>query len=125
MQHHTYPLPPLYLTEIIERAKADHTHRCDEACRDSSWSVDFCERMRQENKGLLDTPVIVKIEEGHGRHECDKECELRSTARGYKCMRSCDDSDWIVELCYHERGWHAVYGVKRHGDIQNVSLWMD
>ena len=122
MQHVTYPLPPLYLAEIIEKARADHVHHCDEWCAEAGGK--YCARALGDNEALLDTPVIVKISEGHGRHECDTDCDTRYFIAG-RCMRSCDDSDWIVEVCYSSRGWHAIYGVKRHGDVQNVSLWAD
>ena len=120
MQHHTYPLPPLFLTEILDQAKADHTHVCEDFCQEMDGR--YCSLA--DNDNLLDTPVLVKIEEGHGRHECDNDCATRNFIAG-RCMRHCDDSDWVVEVCYSKRGWHAVYGVKRHGDVQHVSLWMD
>jgi len=64
------------------------------------------------------------------------------------CMRSCDDSDWIVTMSYpgydavfndnvqpddmveyarvrNGRPPHAVYGITRGDDVQHISLWMD
>lgn len=127
-----YPLPPLFLTEIIE---------------------DY-----QDLRGLQDVQVI-KIEEGHGKHVHDDPddpngCQWverydNATNRYIRvprppgwtpCMLDCDDSDWIVHLDYsgaeaHEKisktlfhpaeRPHAVYGVKRHGDVQRASLWCD
>lgn len=121
MQHKTYPLPPLFLTEILDKARADHVHECDEFC--SEYDGKYCGAA--DNAALLDTPVIVKISEGHGRHECDGACRKSGTSNGYQCLRHCDDSDWVVEVRYSSRGWHAVYGIKRHGDVQDVSLWAD
>jgi hypothetical protein len=68
-------------------------------------------------------PVIVEITEGHGRHQCDDDCTLSSYTG--KCLRSCEDSDWVVDLRYHTCGWGALYGIKRHGDVQHISLWAD
>ena len=70
-------------------------------------------------------PVVVSIQEGNGWHEHDENCEIVSRSGGYKCMKDCDDCDWIVELQYHTAGYHAVYCVKRAGDVQHVHLWMD
>lgn len=119
MQHHNYPLPPLFLTEILDRAKADHTHVCEEFCLESEGR--YCSL--HENNFLLDTPTIVEILPGNGRHECDANC--KRTPSFPTCVLHCDDSDWIVEVCYSKKGWHAIYGVKRHGDVQDVSLWAD
>lgn len=147
MQITRYPLPPLFLTEIIEKAKADHTHVCDDWCLEDDGGeycgAACCRRSKADNEQLLDVPEIVKIEAGHGRHVHDSPddpegCQWRETydkatgryvrvpnTTGIKCMRDCDDSDWVVELRYSRRGWHAIYGVKRHGDVQHVSLWAD
>ena len=129
MQVKTYPLPPLFLSEVIERAKADHTHQCDDYCLDTDGGkyggAALCRESREENNGLLDEPVVVRIDEGYGRHQCDGDCKPQATANGRRCLSHCEDSDWVVEVCYHANGWHAIYGVKRHGDVQNVSLWAD
>lgn len=144
-----YPLPPLFLTEILERAKADHTHVCDDWCADKLGG-EFCKSSKANNERLLDVPTIVKIEQGHGRHVHDDPEDMtgcgwrdreihnpdslprwtvvreRRPATGYGCcIRDCDDSDWIVTVCYSRNGWWATYGVKRAGDIQNVDLWMN
>lgn len=121
MQITKYPLPPLFLGEVLDRAKADHTHQCDDYCR---AEPSFCSRGKADNHMLLDVPEVVEIKEGNGRHQCDQECADRIARRG-KCLEHCADSDWIVEVRYSENGWHAIYGIKRHGDVQDVSLWAD
>lgn len=133
----TYPLPPLFLTEVIDKCREQHTHVCDEMCEEDDGYH------RYSSKHSCDMePVIVKIEEGYGRHVHDPDDDIHGCGwRGgdycdYKgvwherrvphtCMRDCDDSDWIVDLQYHTSGYRAVYGVKRAGDIQEVSLWMN
>jgi hypothetical protein len=140
-----YPLPPLFLTEIIQKAKSDHTHQCESHCAEDDFGRELCESSRLDNQGLLDVPVIVKIEAGYGRHIHDdpedvngcnyQDYEVQDKASGRwiverrkkwaGCMNHCDDSDWIVTLQYHRSGWQAVYGIKRAGDVQDVQLWMD
>ena len=140
-----YPLPPLFLTEIIERAKTDHTHQCDDFCRDGQIGTDCCRTSLENDKGLLDVPIVVKIEPGHGRHihsdpedvngcnfydyevwsDAESRWVVTRRRKPFRCMTDCDDSDWIVHLQYHQQGWQAVYGVKRHGDVQQVILWAD
>lgn len=120
MQHTNYPLPPLMLTEVIARARHDHEHRHNDGCVEDS---DYCQRATADNADLYDEPQIVSIAEGAGRHECDDTCEVSSYAG--KCLRHCEDSDWLVELEYSRRGWRALYGIKRAGDVQDVSLWAD
>jgi hypothetical protein len=141
-QVHNYPLPPLFLTEILERGVTDHTHVCDEYCNEE-WMMRSCASALADNEQLLEVSTIVKIEEGHGRHVCDhpddengcgwrdrwddatnREYRVRRT--GYdRCMRDCDNSDWVVTVCYSRRGWWATYGINRAGDVQDVSLWAD
>jgi hypothetical protein len=133
MQCKSYPLPPLFLTEIIERCRVDHTHICDDICLDHAGM----HRFSQEHSCDM-VPTIVSIKEGNGRHVHEESCKWRDCDRFNKatqqwetviiphdCSLDCDDSDWIVELCYHSNGYHAVYGIKRKGDVQDVSLWMD
>jgi hypothetical protein len=115
----SYPLPPLFLTPILEAAKNDHTHKCNADCAAEEWTRRFCAEGLADNKTLLDVPTIVRITEGAGRHVCDAECAAR-------CLRSCEDSDWVVEVCYSRNGWHAIYGVKYDGgDVPQISLWAD
>lgn len=142
----SYPLPPLFLGEILERGISDHRHVCDEWCKEDS-GTDYCGaaccvRSKSDNEKLLDVATIVSIVEGHGRHVHDdpddengcgwqdrwdsvNDREYRARRTGVGCMSDCDDSDWIVEVCYSTNGWRAVYGVKRAGDVQDVSLWCD
>lgn len=156
-QVHSYPLPPLFLAEILERGKADHTHVCDEGCADQGDGEDdkhcgaaWCRRRKAEDEQLLDVPTIVKIEAGHGRHVHDDPEDVngcgwrdrdvyhpdslprytvvreRRPATGYGCcIRDCNDSDWVVTVCYSSNEWWATYGVKRAGDVQDVDLWMN
>lgn len=118
-----YPLPPLFLTPILEAAKKDHTHVCDEWCAEDDGTkycgASACREGQADNAALLDVPTIVGIVEGRGRHVCDSECPAN-------CLRSCEDSDWVVEVCYSRNGWHAIYGVKYDGgDVPQISLWAD
>lgn len=122
MQTQRYPLPPLFLTEII-----DHYREIRQEC------------------GVTNVRVY-KIEEGYGVHVHDDPADQsgclwrekydRDTLRYVmvprlnerECLRWCEDSDWVVHLEYEDkRGqtWQAVYGVKRHGDVQQISLWAD
>jgi hypothetical protein len=114
MQHVSYPLPPLMLTPIIEQCRRDHTHQHRESCDDDP---EYC-AVSQLNDASNVEPFIVNIEAGYGRHECDPSCPDR-------CMRSCDDSDWVVTLQYSSKGWQAVYGITKHGDVQDIAIWMD
>lgn len=138
MQHVKCPLPPLFLTEIIDRCREDHTHVCNEECQEDPG---YCQRHSCDME-----PVIFRIDAGYGHHEHDPTedvdgCQWRDgeyqdvfgnlRERGelkrenHRCIRDYDDSDWIVELQYHTAGWCAVYGIKRAGDVQDIVLWMD
>jgi hypothetical protein len=117
-QHKTYPLPPLLLTEVIDRCRNDHTYQPE-----PEDEPEYQQRALDDSCDM--TPTIVKITEGYGRHDHDEVCRVRALQRQSRCLRHCDDSDWIVELQYHSKGYHAVYGIERHGDVQDVSLWMD
>lgn len=143
VQQVKYPLPPLFLTEVLERAVEDHRHKCDTFCDEDDFTRGLCERHRLEDVDLLDNPYIVSIQAGHGRHihddpDDENGCNysdyevmvegrwvVERRRKTFGCMNHCDDSDWIVEVCYNRRGYHAVYGIKRAGDVQDVSLWMD
>ena len=121
MQRKSYPLPPLFLTPVLDTAKNDHTHVCDTDCQAEDWTRRYCAEAREHNVQLLDVPTIVKITEGAGRHVCDADCPTAT-----RCLAHCEDSDWVVEVCYSSNGWHAIYGVKYDGgDVPQVSLWAD
>ncbi len=121
MQTQRYPLPPLFLTEIVDN---------------------YVEIRGDDARNVR----VYKIEEGYGVHVHDDPADQsgclwrerfdrdtntyvmvpRESERD--CLRWCEDSDWLVRLEYEDkRGqtWEALYGVKRHGDIQQFSLWAD
>ena len=121
MQTQRYPLPPLFLTEII---------------------ADYIQLRGDEARNVR----VCKIEEGYGYHVHDDPADQSGCLWREKydrdlmryvmvprpnerdCLRMCEDSDWVVHLKYEDkRGqtWQAVYGVKRHGDVQQISLWAD
>jgi len=121
MQTQRYPLPPLFLTEIIDNYV--------ETRGDDAQNVRVC-----------------RIEEGYGYHVHDDPADTSGCLWREKydfenlryvmvprpnerdCLRMYEDSDWLVSLEYEDkRGqtWEALYGVKRHGDIQTFSLWAD
>jgi hypothetical protein len=122
MQHVKYPLPPLMLGPIIEKCAEDHTHKHSEFC--ATEDAEYCGRTMKDNEQNI-TPVIVDIEAGYGRHECDNTCKTHRTHNGDQCFRSCEDSDWVVTLQYSSKGWQAVYGIMRAGDVQDILLWAD
>jgi hypothetical protein len=141
MQHKTYPLPPLLLSEVIDKCRDQHEYKGD----DRYESERSREYMRESACDI--EPFVVEIKEGHGRHECDPvddvngcqwctrerrdefgnwvEERVRKDDYAGGCYLECDDSDWVVTLQYSTRGWQAIYGIKRHGDVQDVSLWAD
>lgn len=148
VQHTVYPLPPLMLSEIIDDCREHYMCRVPpvppEYADDEFW---LCERNCQWHRDI--EPFIVSIEEGHGRHEHDSiedvsGCQYRwedyqdehgrwterralklEYAPGKRCMRDADDSDWIVTLQYRSSGAQAMYGVRRHGDVQHFCVWQD
>lgn len=116
MQHVNYPLPPLFLTEIIEKCQEDHAYH--------HYEDDSEELRKFRNRIAADmVPVVREILAGYGRHECDEVCRIREKERKVSCLKSCDDSDWIVTLQYSTKGYCATYGIKRAGDVQDVQLW--
>lgn len=60
---------------------------------------------------------LVSVRDGHGRHEHDESCATIP----FGCLRSCDDSDWIIEVEYNEIGHRAVYGVIN----DEIGIWLD
>ena len=79
MQHKEYPLPPLFLTEVIERCIADHRHTHSISCIQAAR----CHRSHARACDMV--PVVVSIGEGNGKHQHDENCAILAERRGYKC----------------------------------------
>ena len=113
MQHRSYPLPPLMLGQVIEQAIIDHEHTHPMSC---TGARRWCNEGQARAWNMI--PAVIDIREGNGIHYCDDACADR-------CLGTYYDSDWVVEVQYHTKGYCALYAVLWIGDVQDVHLWMD